>query len=83
MTKTVHDLAGLLDVFSNRKEDQSFTSYITSSWSEIGVATWDPEVWIFPATFLKPVKEATEQWVSLLCDITSVSLTQATECRIS
>jgi len=65
MTKSVYDLAILLDVLSERESDRSFVSSLTRSWDNIGVATLDPEVWKFPDNFLKPVPEATEQTVSL------------------
>ena len=65
LTKTVYDLAVLLDAISERDGGESFTSSLTNSWSEISVATLDPEVWKFPDNFIKPVPEATEQIVSM------------------
>lgn len=65
MTKTPYDLALLLDVLV-RKQPQgqtSYTSALTRSWSDISVATLDPEEWKFPPEFLKPVQEATTQIV--------------------
>ncbi|PSN63897.1 amidase signature enzyme [Corynespora cassiicola Philippines] len=63
MTKTVHDLAVLLDVISERgnssSNDESFTSNLQDSWGNISVATLDPEIWSHPN--IKPVQEATEQ----------------------
>lgn len=63
MTKTVYDLAVLLDVLTERQSGSSFTSDLTGTWKDIGVATLDPDVWKFPDDFLKPVPQATEQIV--------------------
>jgi amidase len=63
MTKSVYDLAVLLDAISGADDKNSFVSSLTNSWENIGVATLDPEVWKFPDSFLKPVPEATEQIV--------------------
>ncbi|KAI6082976.1 putative glutamyl-tRNA amidotransferase subunit A [Hypoxylon rubiginosum] len=59
MTKSVYDLAVLLDAISD--PGVSFTSNLTSSWEDISVATLDPRVWKFPGTFIKPVPQADEQ----------------------
>ncbi|KAF2242488.1 amidase signature enzyme [Trematosphaeria pertusa] len=66
LTKTVYDLAVLLDAISENKGGESFTSYLTASWDGISVATVDPEVWKFPDCFIKPVPEATEHIISSL-----------------
>ncbi|KAF2117053.1 amidase signature domain-containing protein [Lophiotrema nucula] len=44
-----------------RESQGSYTTAVTESWEGIGVATLDPEVWNFPAQFLRPVHEATVQ----------------------
>ena len=65
MTKTPYDLALLLDVLV-REQPQgqtSYTSALTKSWSDVAVATLDPEEWKFPPEILKPVQEATAQIV--------------------
>lgn len=72
MTKSVYDLAILLDTMSGADSENPFVSSLTNSWENIGVATLDPEVWKFPDSFLKPVPEATEQIVRFF---TSSSLT--------
>ncbi|KAI9768832.1 MAG: hypothetical protein M1840_004646 [Geoglossum simile] len=65
MTKTPYDLALLLDVITEGRPDTllggSYTAGLTGSWSDISVATLDPEEWKFPPFVLKPVEEATAQ----------------------
>ncbi|OAL27927.1 hypothetical protein AYO22_03272 [Fonsecaea multimorphosa] len=63
MAKTPYDMAVLLDaiVDPERKPSQSYTSALTGSWSDISVATLDPEVWDLPDTWLRPVENATQQ----------------------
>lgn len=65
MTKTPYDLALLLDVLVQEQPQgqKSYTSALTRSWSDISVATLDPEEWAFPPEWLKPVQEATAQIV--------------------
>ena len=74
MTKTVHDLAVLLDVISERgnssSNDESFTSNLQDSWGDISVATLDPEIWSHPN--IKPVQEVTEQIVRILNGMKSI-----------
>ncbi|KAH0837170.1 hypothetical protein AYO21_04628 [Fonsecaea monophora] len=63
MTKTPYDLAVLLDaiVDPERRPAKSYTSALTGSWSDISVATLDPEVWSLPESWLRPVESATRQ----------------------
>jgi len=61
MTKTVHDLALLLDVISQKDDSTSFMESLTGSWEDLSVAVLDPETWKFPDSFVKPVPSATEQ----------------------
>lgn len=65
MTKTPYDLALLLDVLVREQPpgQKSYTSALTRSWTDISVATLDPEEWKFPPELLKPVREATIQIV--------------------
>lgn len=63
MTKSVYDLAVLLDAISENEPAFSFTTSLTSSWSDISVGTLDPAKWIFPDSFIKPVPMASEQIV--------------------
>ncbi|KAI1869717.1 uncharacterized protein JN550_005698 [Neoarthrinium moseri] len=70
MTKSVYDLAILLDAISDPAE--SFTSSITRLWSDISVGVLDPTLWKFPDTFIKPIPEADEQ---ILHDITGAYAT--------
>ena len=65
MTKTVYDLAVVLDTITERDPSASFTSNLKGSWEEISVATLDPEVWKFPDSFIKPISEATDQIVCI------------------
>ncbi|KAM7183330.1 putative glutamyl-tRNA amidotransferase subunit A [Naviculisporaceae sp. PSN 640] len=66
MTKTVHDLALLLDAITIREDGAA--SYMDSlggaaSWGDLGVAVLDPTLWKFPDDWLSPVPipEAEEQ----------------------
>jgi amidase len=63
MTKTVEDLAILLDVITEREPNKTFLSSLTGSWSDISVGTLDPEIWKFSEDILKPVESATLQMV--------------------
>lgn len=63
LTKTVADLAIVLDAITDRGPNKSFTSNLTRSWSDISVGTLDPEVWKFPDNFIKPMHSATLQTV--------------------
>jgi amidase len=75
MTKTVADLAVLLDAITDREYNVTFTNYLTGSWSDISVATLNPEEWKFPADYVKPVEEASIQIVGwktsrkYICDV--------------
>ncbi|KAI1317387.1 putative glutamyl-tRNA amidotransferase subunit A [Xylariaceae sp. FL0255] len=61
MAKTVHDLAVVLDVISERDSSHSFVSALGGRMEDFAVATLDPLVWKFPDSFIKPVPEASEQ----------------------
>ncbi|KAH6627164.1 amidase signature domain-containing protein [Chaetomium sp. MPI-SDFR-AT-0129] len=61
MTKSVHDLAILLDVLASRPRSESFTRSLTGSWSDISVAVLDPDKWKFPEASVKPVDGAEAQ----------------------
>ncbi|KAK3291864.1 amidase signature domain-containing protein [Chaetomium fimeti] len=61
MTKSVHDLAALLDVLAAGPRSESFTASLTGSWSDISVAVLDPEEWKFPEDWVKPVEGAEAQ----------------------
>lgn len=63
MTKSVYDLAILLDTISEKDSTVSFTSSLTSSWGDISVGTLDPSKWMFPVSSIKPVPMASEQIV--------------------
>lgn len=63
MTKSVYDLAILLDAISQKDSAFSFTSSLTGSWSDISVGALDPSKWIFPDSYIKPVPMASEQTV--------------------
>lgn len=63
MTKSVYDLAILLDAISEKDSAVSFTSSMTSSWGDISVGTLDPSKWMFPVSSIKPVPMASEQIV--------------------
>ncbi|KAL2279473.1 hypothetical protein FJTKL_13367 [Diaporthe vaccinii] len=61
MTKSVYDLAILLDAISEKDSGFSFTSSLTGSWSDISVGTLDPLKWMFPVSSIEPVPMASEQ----------------------
>ncbi|KAJ5648058.1 hypothetical protein N7490_004430 [Penicillium lividum] len=61
MTKSSHDLASLLDVLAGKSDSDSFTNYLTGSWSDISVAVLDPENWRNSDTSVKPVDGAEAQ----------------------
>lgn len=63
MTKSVYDLAILLDAMSEKDSAVSFTSSLTSSWGDISVGTLDTSKWMFPVSSIKPVPMASEQIV--------------------
>ncbi|KAL3479412.1 amidase signature domain-containing protein [Aspergillus californicus] len=63
MTKSVYDLAVVLDVITGRDAGSSYTACMTGGWGDVSVGVLDPVVWRFPDTFVKPVLEATEQIV--------------------
>lgn len=64
ITKTAYDLAILLDVLTGTPVSNSFTKHLTASWSDISVASLDPEEWRYPASIVKPVDGAESQIVS-------------------
>ncbi|GAW23606.1 hypothetical protein ANO14919_131800 [Xylariales sp. No.14919] len=61
MTKTVYDLAAVLDVISERDGANSFTSSLGGRMEEFSVATLDPRIWMFPDELMKPVAGSKEQ----------------------
>ncbi|KAI1453883.1 putative glutamyl-tRNA amidotransferase subunit A [Annulohypoxylon moriforme] len=61
MSKTVYDLAVVLDVISERDASNSFTSNLGGTMEDFSVATLDPNIWKFPDTFMRPVPEAVKQ----------------------
>ena len=63
MTKSVYDLAVLLDVLAGRSRSESYTTEMTGSWADIAVAVLDPDVWRFPEDWVKPVEGAEAQIV--------------------
>ncbi|OAP60239.1 hypothetical protein AYL99_05241 [Fonsecaea erecta] len=63
MAKTPYDMAVLLDMIIDpeQRPEQSYTSVLTGSWSDISVATLDPEVWNLSSNWMRPVESATQQ----------------------
>ncbi|KAH6623823.1 amidase signature domain-containing protein [Chaetomium tenue] len=61
MTKSVCDLADLLDVLAARPRSESFTADLTGSWGGISVAVLDPDKWKFSEDWVKPVQGAEAQ----------------------
>jgi amidase len=64
MTKSVYDLAIVLDVLLGKKDDTSFKHSLGASWKHLSVATLDPDVWRFPDAFIKPIPGVDQQIVS-------------------
>lgn len=68
MTKSVRDLADILDVIMDETKvsipQGGFASLMVNDWSNIEVATLDPEEWTFPDVARKPDAGATKQMVS-------------------
>lgn len=67
MTKTVYDLAVVLDILveEHPKGMDSYTHALTKSWSDIRVATLDSDIWKWDSELVKPVEQATVQMVRL------------------
>ena len=65
MAKNPYDLALLLDAIMEKPLSNSFTSYLTQSWSDTAVGVLDYRKWWHDTSFLKPVEEATIQMVIL------------------
>lgn len=63
MTKSVYDLASLLDVLASRPHSESFTRSLNGSWSDISGTVLDPDKWKFPEAWVKPVDGAEGQIV--------------------
>ena len=78
MAKTPYDMAILLDAIVEpdaKQNPASYTRALTGSWSNICVATLDPEWGKFPDGVVRPVPEATEQMVSVPASFTPPVLT--------
>ena len=69
MTKSVLDLADLLDVFVDPSKTNvpqgGYRSAVTGSWGDIKIGVLEPEKWLFPETIVKFERQATDQMVML------------------
>jgi amidase len=65
ITKSVYDLATVLDVLASRCPSESFKANLTGSWSDISVVVLDPDKWRFPEAWVKPVDGAEAQIVRI------------------
>jgi amidase len=67
MAKTPYDIAAFLDVLredgTSGFPDGGYTTVLPCSMDKISVATVDYTEWIFPAKYMKPDENATEQMV--------------------
>ncbi|KAH6847068.1 amidase signature domain-containing protein [Chaetomium sp. MPI-CAGE-AT-0009] len=61
MTKSVHDLAALLDVLAARPRSESFMVSLDGSWEDVSVAVLHPGKWRLPEGWVKPVEGAEAQ----------------------
>jgi len=52
LTKTVADLAIVLDAITEQEPRKKFTSGLIGSWSNMSVGALNPEVWKFPDNFI-------------------------------
>lgn len=71
MTKSVLDLANLLDVLVDPTKttipEGGFKTAVTGDWGDIRIGVLEPEKWLYPTENVKYVKEATDQMV--ICPI--------------
>ena len=67
MTKTVLDLANLLDILVDPTKTtipkQGYKSCVTGSWGDIRIGVVEPDKWLFPTAILKYEKQAVDQMV--------------------
>lgn len=67
MTKSVLDLADLLDVLVDPSKttvpEGGYRSAVTASWGDIKIGIVAPEKWLFPERIVKYEKQATDQMV--------------------
>ncbi|KAK4199067.1 putative amidase family protein [Triangularia verruculosa] len=61
MTKTVYDLAVLLDVLTEKSPEEFYTKCLTTTWNDISVATLDPKLWRYDSGMVKPMPGAEKQ----------------------
>ena len=68
MTKSVEDLANLMDVLVDRSQTRvpidGYISAVTATWDGLKIGTLDPEVWTFWEVARKPAPGAEAQMVS-------------------
>lgn len=68
MTKSVEDLATLMDVLVDQSRTQvpagGYISAVTATWEGLKIGTLDPEVWTFWDVARKPAPGAEIQMVS-------------------
>jgi len=68
MTKSVQDLADLLDVLVDPSQTKipegGYRSAVTGSWGDIRIGVLDPHKWLLPEKILKEEREATDQMMS-------------------
>ena len=67
MTKSVEDLANLMDVLVDRSQTDvpknGYISAVTATWDGLKIGTLDPEVWTFWEVARQPVPGAEAQMV--------------------
>lgn len=69
MTKSVEDLANLMDVLVDSSRTKvpagGYISAVTATWAGLKIGTLDPEVWTFWEVARKPEPTAEKQMVSM------------------
>ncbi|KAJ8132894.1 hypothetical protein O1611_g731 [Lasiodiplodia mahajangana] len=65
MTKSVRDLANLLDVLVDPAKttvpEGGYQSAVTGTWGDIKIGVVEPDKWLWPEHIVKPEKEASDQ----------------------
>lgn len=75
MTKSVEDLANLMDVLVDPSKTHipagGYISAVTATWEGLRIGTLDPEVWTFWEVARKPAPGAETQMVSFVIPSTA------------
>lgn len=73
MTKSVRDLANLLDVLVDPSNEHvpagGYISAVTGEWRDIKIGVVEPQLWLFPEVIVKYEGSATDQMVRLFPEL--------------